>query len=83
MTEIKRCPWANDPYSIEYHDKEWGKINLDENHLFELLILEGFQAGLSWATILGKREAFRRAFYHSASQIVPYTNNENFIAMMN
>lgn len=57
-----RCPWAMDPYSMEYHDHEWGKPSHDDRHLFELLILEGFQAGLSWVTILKKREAFREAF---------------------
>lgn len=64
LEELHRCYWANDPYSIEYHDREWGKISKDENHLFELLILEGFQAGLSWVTILKRREAFNRAFHN-------------------
>ncbi len=58
-----RCPWAgDDPLYVAYHDGEWGVPSADERHLFELLVLEGFQAGLSWRTILGKREAFRRAF---------------------
>ncbi|NLN83560.1 MAG: DNA-3-methyladenine glycosylase I [Firmicutes bacterium] len=82
MTEIKRCPWANDPYSIEYHDKEWGKINLDENHLFELLILEGFQAGLNWATILRKREAFKRAFDHFDPEKVALYEEEKINELM-
>ena len=61
---MKRCRWA-DPNSelyIAYHDREWGRLEHDDQKLFEMLILEGFQAGLSWLTILKKREAFRRAF---------------------
>ncbi len=57
-----RCSWANDPKMIEYHDAEWGIPCHDDRVLFELLILEGMQAGLSWSTILNKREAFRKAF---------------------
>jgi DNA-3-methyladenine glycosylase I len=59
----KRCPWAgDDPLYIEYHDDEWGVPSHDDRHLFEMLILEGAQAGLSWITILRKRENYRRAF---------------------
>ncbi len=58
-----RCKWAEDePLSREYHDREWGVPVHDERRLFELLILEGAQAGLSWLTILKKREQYRRAF---------------------
>ena len=58
-----RCAWAtSDPLYIEYHDKEWGVPLHDDRALFELLILEGAQAGLSWSTILKKRPAYRRAF---------------------
>ncbi|HXX64396.1 MAG TPA: DNA-3-methyladenine glycosylase I [Bacteroidota bacterium] len=58
-----RCPWAgNDPELISYHDLEWGVPLHDERKLFELLILEGAQAGLSWSTILHKRENYRKAF---------------------
>lgn len=58
-----RCGWAgSDPLYIEYHDKEWGVPVRDDQKLFELLILEGAQAGLSWITILRKRENFRKAF---------------------
>lgn len=61
MTE--RCGWAgDDPLYIRYHDEEWGRPLHDDRALFELLILEGMQAGLSWKCILHKREAFRRAF---------------------
>ena len=59
----KRCLWAgDDPLYIAYHDKEWGVPSHDDKHLFEMLILEGAQAGLSWITILRKRENYRRAF---------------------
>jgi DNA-3-methyladenine glycosylase I len=61
---MDRCPWAGtDPLYVQYHDEEWGVPHADERRLFEKLILEGFQAGLSWITILRKREAFRRAFH--------------------
>jgi len=63
MKELHRCGWAtNDPLYIEYHDKEWGVTVHDDKALFEFLILEGFQAGLSWITILKKRQYFRKAF---------------------
>jgi DNA-3-methyladenine glycosylase I len=58
-----RCAWAtSDPLYIVYHDEEWGVPSHDERHLFEMLILEGAQAGLSWITILRRREGYRRAF---------------------
>lgn len=60
---MRRCDWANsDPLYVEYHDKEWGVPVHDDRKHFEMLILEGAQAGLSWRTVLGKREAYRRAF---------------------
>lgn len=59
---IQRCSWATTDLYKEYHDNEWGKPVHDENKLFEMLILEGMQAGLSWLTILNKRETFRIAF---------------------
>jgi DNA-3-methyladenine glycosylase I len=60
---LARCEWAGtDPLYVEYHDREWGIPCHDDRELFERLILEGFQAGLSWITILRKREAFQRAF---------------------
>ncbi len=61
---VARCAWGDgpDPDYRAYHDLEWGVPVLDERHLFELLILEGAQAGLSWSTILHKREGYRRAF---------------------
>lgn len=62
LTEPIRCSWAGTPAMIEYHDREWGVPQHDDRVLFEFLILEGAQAGLSWSTILNKREAYRKAF---------------------
>ncbi len=63
MNERQRCPWAgSDPLYLDYHDKEWGFPVRDDRRLFEKICLEGFQSGLSWLTILRKREAFRAAF---------------------
>ena len=63
MTSAARCPWAGpEPIYIDYHDQEWGVPNTDDRALFEKLILEGFQAGLSWITILKKRDRFREVF---------------------
>lgn len=60
---MKRCSWVNDnPLYIKYHDEEWAVPSYDDNYLFEMLVLESFQAGLSWECILNKREAFRKAF---------------------
>lgn len=60
---VRRCDWAgDDPLYVRYHDEEWGVPSWDDNHLFEMLILEGAQAGLSWITILRKRENYRRLF---------------------
>jgi DNA-3-methyladenine glycosylase I len=61
---MKRCEWARSSgLEAEYHDKEWGVVSTDDRHLFEMLILEGAQAGLSWSTILKKRDAYRRAYH--------------------
>ena len=75
---VKRCTWANnDPQMIEYHDKEWGNPIHDEQLLFEFLILEGAQAGLSWSTILHKRENFRKAFDNfDYNKISKYTEQQ-------
>ena len=64
-TLIRRCDWAalsNNPLMVEYHDKEWGVPTHDDKTLFEFLVLEGAQAGLSWETVLNKRENYRKAF---------------------
>ena len=62
--EKTRCSWCNmnNPLYIEYHDREWGVPNFEEGYLFEMLILESFQAGLSWECVLNKRASFRTAF---------------------
>jgi DNA-3-methyladenine glycosylase I len=62
MTNLIRCGWARNDLAIAYHDREWGVPQHDDRVLFEFLILEGAQAGLSWDTILKKRENYRRAF---------------------
>lgn len=62
-THVKRCGWAgDDPLMVAYHDEEWGVPSHDDRHLFEMLMLEGAQAGLSWTTILRKRDGYRAAF---------------------
>ena len=63
MPTLSRCAWAQDALSIAYHDTEWGVPAHEDRLLFELLSLEGAQAGLSWSTILRKREGYRRAFH--------------------
>jgi DNA-3-methyladenine glycosylase I len=63
VASVKRCDWAgDDPLMVAYHDDEWGVPSHDDRHLFEMLILEGAQAGLAWTTILRKREGYREAF---------------------
>jgi len=71
---MSRCTWAGtDPLYVQYHDEEWGVPVHDDRHLFEMLILEGAQAGLSWITILRKRPAYRKAFDHfDAKKIARY-----------
>ncbi len=67
QVEVRRCDWAafsSNPLMIEYHDKEWGVPVHDGRTLFEFLVLEGAQAGLSWETILNKRENYRKAFHN-------------------
>lgn len=76
MTEPTRCWWpkADDPQMIAYHDDEWGVPVHDDRKLFEFLVLDAFQAGLSWAVVLHKREAFRRAFADfDAERVVRFT----------
>ncbi len=75
---IQRCEWStNDPLYIEYHDKEWGTPLHDDQALFEFLILDGMQAGLSWITILRKRENFRKAFNNfDPVKVASYKNSK-------
>lgn len=78
-TEIARCPWTgiSDPEYARYHDEEWGVPQADDRKLFEKLILEGFQSGLSWLTILRKRENFRNAFHQfDAARIARYGDKD-------
>ena len=72
---IRRCGWvSDDPLYIAYHDTEWGVPSHDDRHLFEMMILEGAQAGLSWITILKKRENYRAAFDNfDAAKVARYT----------
>jgi DNA-3-methyladenine glycosylase I len=77
--EIERCPWTGiaDPLYTRYHDEEWGVPKADDKALFEKLVLEGFQAGLSWLTILRKRENFRTAFHgFDAARIARYGDKD-------
>ena len=79
MSELKRCKWCNFKNSIyiKYHDEEWCVPNFNEQYLFEMLILESFQAGLSWECVLNKREAFRKAFDgFNAEKIAVYDDNK-------
>lgn len=62
MKAVQRCPWARTPLDVKHHDEEWGIPCHDDRALFEMMVLEGAQAGLSWSTILTKRENYRRAF---------------------
>ena len=78
-TDKKRCSWCNlkNKLYIKYHDEEWCVPNMDEHYLFEMLILESFQAGLSWECVLNKRQAFRDAFDDfDIDKIVNYTEDK-------
>jgi DNA-3-methyladenine glycosylase I len=78
-----RCPWpSNDLLMIEYHDKEWGKPLHDDKKLFEFLVLESFQAGLSWRTVLHKRENFRKAFANFDAKKISKFDRKKFNSLM-
>jgi len=84
MIEKSRCPWATTPAMIAYHDAEWGVPQHDDRVLFEFLILEGAQAGLSWSTILAKREAYRKAFSgFDAARIAAYRSAKLAVLLAN
>jgi DNA-3-methyladenine glycosylase I len=85
MTETIRCPWCGtDPLYMEYHDKEWGTPLYDNQKLFEFLILEGAQAGLSWITVLRKRENYRKAFDNfNPEKIARYTEIKKAKLLLN
>lgn len=81
---IKRCPWSeSNPLQTAYHDNEWGVPLHDDRRLFEFLILEGAQAGLSWDTILKKRENYRAAFDQFDAQKIARYNSKKIAALMN
>jgi DNA-3-methyladenine glycosylase I len=79
----KRCPWpGTDPLYVGYHDEEWGVPEWDDRALYEKLVLDGFQAGLSWITILRKREAFRRAFDNFEPERIARYNAKKLAGLM-
>lgn len=83
---MKRCHWCNldNPIYVSYHDLEWGIPNFDETYLLEMLILESFQAGLSWECILNKREAFEKAYDHfEIDKICNYQSEKIYLLMQN
>jgi DNA-3-methyladenine glycosylase I len=80
---MKRCDWAKTDLSILYHDKEWGVPLHDDRSLFEFLILEGAQAGLSWETILRKRESYRKAFDNFDPRIVALYDERKVERLLN
>ena len=80
---MKRCAWAKTPLSIAYHDAEWGVPQHDDRLLFEFLILQGAQAGLSWETILRKRENYRKAFDDFNPAKVAKYDEHKLAALMN
>ncbi len=78
-----RCEWAgSDPLYLQYHDDEWGVPVHDDRHLFEMLILEGAQAGLSWITILRKRENYRKAFSNFDARKIARYNDKKIAALL-
>ena len=78
VSEVTRCSWCGtDPLYVKYHDEEWGKEVHDDRILFEFLVLESAQAGLSWITILRKREAYRNAFAHfNPNKVAEFTDED-------
>ncbi len=80
--QIRRCPWSGSDLMNSYHDQEWGVPIHDDRLLFEFLILEGAQAGLSWNTILNKRGAYRRAFEGFEPQVVARFGPEKIAELM-
>lgn len=82
---LNRCSWCNvnNPLYVKYHDEEWGVLRLDDHHLFEMLILEGLQAGLSWECVLNKRVAFCRAYDNFNVDLVAKYNQEKVDQLAN
>ncbi len=82
MKSVVRCAWANSDLSIPYHDDEWGVASHDDRYFFEMLVLEGAQAGLSWETILRKREGYRRRYKNFDPKLVARFGSREIEAMM-
>lgn len=84
MHKNERCPWSSghDLLLEQYHDHEWGKLNLDEHYLYEMLVLESFQSGLNWSIILHKRKNFRHAFKNFIPKEVAQMNDEDIKKLM-
>jgi DNA-3-methyladenine glycosylase I len=82
---MNRCSWVNlnNELYLKYHDEEWGNASFDDNYLFEILLLESFQAGLSWECILNKREAFRKAFDNFNYQIIAKYDENKITELLN
>jgi len=82
---MNRCKWCNikNPKYVEYHDNEWCQINFDDKYLYEMLILESFQAGLSWECVLNKRESFRKAYDNFDIDIVCAYDEEKVEELLN
>lgn len=80
-----RCKWCNidNPSYVKYHDEEWGVINHNDRYLFELLLLESFQAGLSWECILNKREFFRKAFDNFDYELIAKYDDKKIEELLN
>ena len=80
---VNRCEWAQEEPNLSYHDKEWGQEQHDDQKLFEFLILEGAQAGLSWTTILNRREGYRKAFSNFDAKKVARFNQKRIDKLLN
>jgi len=81
--QLTRCTWpGTNPLMIDYHDHEWGRPNHDDRKLFEAVVLDGFQAGLSWSTIINKRENFRKAFDNFDPDKIACYNAKKLTALM-
>ena len=78
-TVIKRCPWGTKDFNmLKYHDEEWGVHITDDQKLFEFLVIEGAQAGLSWLTILKRREGYRKAFANfNVTKVAKFSKKKN------
>lgn len=85
MSNMRRCQWVNldNPRYVSYHDNEWGVASFDDKYLFEMLVLESFQAGLSWECVLNKREYFREAFDNFDYEIIANYDEEKCLQLVN